>query len=495
MNIKKRQKTYSRLFFNVYLNYALLLIVFAILLGFIYIKLYQNETVRDYKQQLTDEAENLSKRLSPLIWIEDYESCKADLEMYGTIKPQGDIWTISNPNANNPMSAAAVTVDLEGELIADEVYSIIDAAFTGENSSETYYSEIHGASTMISVGVPIFGRNNEVVGALLLNVPLEAQDKMTDRGLSTIIISSIVAAGISIIIAIIFVRNLTRPIMRMRDTALKLADGQYETKTGINRKDEIGDLAKTIDFLTEKLQENEKVRNNLEQMRSDFFANVSHELRTPITVVRAYTESLVDGVVTDTEKTYQYYVRMLAECNSMERLVSDLLLLSKMQNPDFVIEREPINIMQIFEEIVRSVRAISDEKYIYVDIDKDRDVYMMFGDYDRMRQMFLVILDNAFKFSPNNSTIYITLTQTDKIYISIRDEGIGISEEELTCIFDKFYKSKLRQNAKGSGLGLSIARQIALKHGGTIDVKSKISVGTEFLFSFNFIDDNNLKNI
>ena len=197
-------------------------------------------------------------------------------------------------------------------------------------------------------------------------------------------------------------------------------------------------------------------------MRMDFFANVSHELRTPITVIRAYTETLVDGVVTDEEKVRQYYERMLLECKRMERLVGDLLLLSKMQNPDFMVEKEPVNLM---------------------------DIYMVEGDYDRLRQMFLVIFDNAVKFSPENSTVHVTFSEYEKkdgarVYVSIRDEGIGISKEELPNIFEKFYKSKLRQNAKGTGLGLAIAKQIALKHGSDIKVLSEVGKGTEFVFEF-----------
>ena len=115
---------------------------------------------------------------------------------------------------------------------------------------------------------------------------------------------------------------------------------------------------------------------------------------------------------------------------------------------------------------------------------------MMLGDYDRLRQMFLVILDNAVKFSPENSVVYIRITCDEQIAVSIRDEGIGISEEEQKYIFEKFYKSRLRQNAKGSGLGLAIAKQIALKHGGTIDIRSEVGKGTEITFTFPEMEEN-----
>jgi signal transduction histidine kinase len=219
-------------------------------------------------------------------------------------------------------------------------------------------------------------------------------------------------------------------------------------------------------------------------MRFDFFANVSHELRTPITVIRAYTETLADGVVQEKEKVDQYYDRMLSECKSMERLVGDLLTLSKMQNPDFAIEKEPVNLQQVFDDILRSAGAIAEKKNITIEVTKDSPISMILGDYDRLRQMFMVILDNAIKFSDENKTVHINLSNSDKIKVSIRDEGIGIDPCDLNYIFEKFYKSNLRQNAGGTGLGLAIAKQIAMKHEGTIEVESTLGEGTEFIFTF-----------
>ena len=277
----------------------------------------------------------------------------------------------------------------------------------------------------------------------------------------------------------------------MRSTALQLASGNYQVKTGILQSDEIGELASTIDFLADKLVENEVERKNIEQMRLDFFANVSHELRTPVTVVRGYTELLVDGIVTDEERRQQHYARMLSECQNMERLVGDLLLLSKMQNPDFLIEKEPVTLQQVFKDLRRSALVIAEEKEIKIVISQPKEPCIMMGDYGRLRQMFLVIVDNAIKFSKEKSNVYITLECDKYITVTIRDEGIGIPEEELPNIFDKFYKSKLRQNAKGSGLGLAIAREICMKHDGLIKVESEVGKGTSFLFNFPKMEERN----
>jgi signal transduction histidine kinase len=360
---------------------------------------------------------------------------------------------------------------------------LVESAFGNEKGFSIADDEIYQTQT-ITVAVPIFGANREVVGALLLKAPVKGLKDIINDSLSLIIISCVVALAISFIIIIVFATELSIPITRMRMTALSLAGGDYNSKTGIKRTDEIGDLAKTIDVLSEKLLENEIQRKNLDQMRLDFFANISHELRTPITVLRAYTETLVDGVVKDDEKVNQYYERMLAECKSMERLVGDLMILSKMQNPDFVIEKEPVNLYQVFDDIIRSAGAIAEKKNIKVDIVRNQPVIMMLGDYDRLRQMFMVILDNAIKFSDENKTIHINISNEDKIRVSIKDEGIGMDKNDLDNIFEKFYKSNLRQNASGTGLGLAIAKQIAIKHEGHVDVSSELGVGSTFTFTF-----------
>lgn len=478
-------KFFNRLFVKVYFSFAAVITLFVLILGIVYLRLYENTTMESYKQQTKRQAESIAGRCSRYFLFSDSEGWMDYLILLKELN-ETEVWVISNKEAHNPLPAT-MSLSLESfaanESFASTYMILIENAFHNISSARNGFSEIH-EKALVTVAVPVKGRNGEIAGAILINAPVETPQSIVSSSWSMIVMSSVIALIISAFVSAWFVSRLTKPILKMRHTALALAEGKYEVKTGITRQDEIGQLARTIDFLTDKLLENDIERKNLEQMRVDFFANVSHELRTPITVVRAYTESLVDGVITKEEKKQQYYQRMLGECKSMERLVGDLLLFSKMQNPDFVIEKEPVNLVQIFDDLKRSTYAIGREKNITVKVEKDADTIMMQGDYDRLRQMFLVILDNAVKFSPENSTIYIKLCSGNPLHISIRDEGIGIAEEEIKNIFDKFYKSKLRQNAKGSGLGLAIARQIATKHGGTIEVYSEVGVGTEFVFNF-----------
>lgn len=487
MSKENKVPIYNRLFFKLYLNYTIMLLVTAVLICFIFIRLYENTTMTNNRVQVQEQAENFASMITDeFISNEKYREY-LDISNKLTEIMGLDIWTIPNPSAKHPMDERLTTISNEelAELAdyKDYIY-LVDKAFNNEPEYSYNYDEIYQAQT-ITMAVPIYGLNrDEVVGAVLLKSPVTELKDILDGSLRVIIYSSVAALAISFIIIIVFATELALPVSRMRLTALELAAGNYNSKTGISRKDEIGDLAKTVDILSEKLMENDIQRKNLDQMRLDFFANVSHELRTPITVLRAYTETLVDGVVQEKEKVEQYYDRMLSECKTMERLVGDLLLLSKMQNPDFAIEKEPVNLVQVFDDIIRSAGAIAEKKNISIEVMKDSPVLMMHGDYDRLRQMFMVILDNAIKFSNENKTVHINLSKTDKIIVSIRDEGIGIEPSDMANIFEKFYKTNLRQNASGTGLGLAIAKQIAIKHGGSIEVSSTLGVGSTFVFTF-----------
>ena len=330
---------YNRLFIRTYTSFAAVITVFALLLGVLYMRMYEEATVENYEQQLTQKAQAIAKRCSvyfldkqPAEWWE-YLIMLSELE--GT-----EIWSISNPYAMYPLGNRMAT-NLDSDTLTPDYVEVANIVFNNQIEIRTQFSSYHECD-IVTVGVPVQGINGEAAGAILLISPVETQKEVVSSSWYMIFMSGMVALMVSFVIAIPFARSLTQPITSMRSTAMELAAGNYDAETGINRYDELGELATTIDFLADKLAENEIERKNLDQMRFDFFANVSHELRTPITVVRGYTESLVDGVVSDEERRQQYYARMLSECQSMERLVGDLLLLSKMQNPDFLVEKEPV---------------------------------------------------------------------------------------------------------------------------------------------------------
>lgn len=485
---EKGGKSFSGIFLRMYLSFAAVIAIFAIILGFLFIRLFKSTTINDYQNDLETKTVNLASRCAKLYKNNQQSQWITNLITLQEVEGL-EIWLWTNKAASTPLWPE-MAEDPDDTLLGPGYVDAVKACFSGEVQISTSFNADKNYTALLCAA-PVYGPEDEgsliseVIGAVVISTNVNEQKDLTNTGLRLITISLLIALLATVIIAVPIINAISAPISTIQYTAFNLADGDYSAKTNIDRRDEIGQLAKTIDFLADKLAENEVERKNIEQMRLDFFANVSHELRTPITVVRAYAESLNDGVITNPEKIKQYYARMLNECGNMERLVGDLLTLSKMQNPDFVIEKEPVDLQQIFVELLRMGGTLADEKNVKLKYKKSEGTFVMMADYGRLRQMFIVILDNAIKFSHEGGSVYLELrSEGDKIYASIRDEGIGIPEEDLPYIFEKFFKSKLRQNAKGSGLGLAIANQICLKHDGVIKVESEKGKGTCFSFVF-----------
>lgn len=481
---KKIRIRNNRLFIQICACFGFVLVLFALIIGMMFSKLYEDNMLKTYRKQMKKQARHIAKEMSGFVAADDTEGSFNYLDYLDSMEnsENTDIWFIDNDEDNITLKKEFTNVDIVDIKLSNEVRYVLAQAKKGKVSYACGYDAIY-EKTMMCVAAPIRDGKKRVVGIVLLNSFVEQRDTFIRTSRQYIEYSILVGIGTCLVIGFILAMFITRPLSRMRQVALELADGHYEKRTNVKGKNEIGVLARSMDILAERLEQNEKERQEAEQMRLDFFANVSHELRTPITVMRGYSESLADGVV-KAEKQQQYYQRMVSECQSMERLVGDLLTLSKMQNPHFVVEKEPVNLAQIFYDILRGYKAIAEKKQIQLLFSCQEEIVMMLGDYDRLRQLFTNIIDNAIKFSREGGRVWITITKKDKIEVSIRDEGVGISEEELPNIFDKFYKSKLRQNAKGSGLGLVIAKSIVEKHEGTIEVDSKPGEGTEFRFYF-----------
>ena len=292
-------------------------------------------------------------------------------------------------------------------------------------------------------------------------------------------------ALIAIFLALIFSRQLVRPILRIDEFAGEIAAGDYMGTTGIIRRDELGSLADTMDELAEQLQEAEEYREGVEQTRRDFFSNVSHELRTPITVTKGYADALVEGVVSDPAKRDDYLKRIQDECTTMERLVSDLLILSRMQNPDFELDTEVINVIAVAQDAMRGLRILMKEKDLTGDVTYDDEMSLIIGDYDRIRQVFVVLMQNAIKYCDPGTSIKVHIGRADGyITASVTDHGVVIPVGELDQVFDKFYRASTHGGREGSGLGLVVAKNIVERHEGEITVTSDAVAGTCFTMRF-----------
>lgn len=227
----------------------------------------------------------------------------------------------------------------------------------------------------------------------------------------------------------------------------------------------------------------------LEQMRRDFIINVSHELRTPLTLIQGSIEALAEGVVFEENDIKKYYCRILQETKRLERLVSDLMDLSKLESGKMSFAMDHVDIVSLITEVSRNLQTMADKKGIRIEPEMSRFIPPVVGDYDRLKQLLIIFLDNAIKYSRENTKIEISLEVGDFVYIKIMDNGIGIPKADIPFIWDKFYKvDKSRKSSDlGTGLGLSIAKNLIESHNGVVSVESELDKGTTFEIGLPFI--------
>ena len=394
-----------------------------------------------------------------------------------------DVWVIdSNSKTITPGSEHSDVI--EYEELPEDGEAVIDEALNGSISFSESFSDVLGERTL-SVGVPIRQDDTaEPVGAVLLHTPVQGISDAVSDGLWLLLLSVLAALLLAVPAAVLLSLKFTKPLNRMKDTAVRLADGDFSAVNALRQNDEIGELAATMDLLAVRLKDASQESSRLEQMRRDFISNVSHELRTPVTVLRGSLEAITDGIITEPAQIQEYQQQMLRESLHLQRLVDDLLELTRLQNADFRIEKAPLELRQLAEDVRRSARRLAEPKGVVLHLESGAQEFSFTGDYGRLRQMLLVVVDNAIKFSPPDETVSMRLFQQDgEPALSITDHGPGISPEDLPRIFERFRTSGTVENRTGTGLGLPIARQIAVRHGITIQVESRPG-NTVFTFLF-----------
>jgi len=345
--------------------------------------------------------------------------------------------------------------------------------FKGESSVREEYDK-RIKEMMVLATAPIYDKKGGVEAVLMLRVPVFGLRHSFYEALEVfggcLVLALVMALGTAWFLSLKF----TKPLNKMKDTAEKLTAGDYSARCYVKQNNEIGELASTLDSMAGRLEIADRETKQTEKIRKEFIANISHELRTPVTVVRGSLEALRDKVVTEPADVERYYDTMYDETLFLQRLINDLLDLSRLQNVDFPIDKEALNFCEVVQGAVRSARHLAREKKINLVCDLDTAMYKMTGDFGRLNQMLMIFLDNAVKFSPENSSVEVKLTNRR---LTITDHGPGIKQEELLHVFDRFYKTRGENNKSGSGLGLAIAREIAERHVIALSMKSEYGKG------------------
>ncbi len=390
-------------------------------------------------------------------------------------KASGFDMLLMSPDGKNNYS------DTDFSHLPESLRNFIQTIYRGMEGNTTGFSKVMGERTL-TVGVPILREDRSVMGVVLIHNSTAAISKALWGGLGILLLSMLAALLIGCGCLVLIVRRFTRPLLQINQTALLISEGDYGAQTLVHSQDEIGMLAKTIDDMGLKLQKANEESANLMQLRQEFVGNISHELRTPVTVMRGSLEALCDHVVTDPQMVERYHQELLRESVYMQRLVNDLLDLSRLQNAGFSMNMDDFNLYDCVNDAVRSSRRVADTKEITINFEYDSVEFAYRGDYDRIRQMLLIVLDNAIKFTSEKTHPVRVVFSHGRV--SITNTGDGIPEEELPYIFERFYKSRSEANKDGTGLGLAISKQIAIRHGVGISVRSIAGGETTFWFDF-----------
>ena len=281
---------------------------------------------------------------------------------------------------------------------------------------------------------------------------------------------------ISVVVAFFLARRISNPIIKMKDEANKLAQGNYDAHFETKSFSEINDLASTLDDATEKL-------SKVNDLRKDLVANVSHDIKTPLTMIKAYAEMIKDISGDDPKKRDEHLDVIIQETEYLDKLVSDMSELSKLQSGVIELSRNNFDLKDCTNKVVLLLSQIINEKNVNLILDLDDCV--VYADEIKISQVIYNYLSNALKYSGDNTKITVRIRNyEDKVRLEVSDQGNGISEEALPFIWDRYYKvdKNFNRSVNSSGLGLAIAKAILEAHKAKYGVESKLKEGSTFWF-------------
>ena len=300
------------------------------------------------------------------------------------------------------------------------------------------------------------------------------------------IIATALCLILSILASILISGRITKPISRMSKAARKLGGGDYSVRFKGNGYTEIEDLADTLNYATEEI-------GKTEQLRRDFLANVSHDLRTPLTMVKAYAEMIRDISGSDEEKRTRHSQVIIDEADRLTLLVNDILNLSKLESGTETLTLTEVDIASLAGIVLERFDVYATRDGYKFELEREGDA-KAYCDYKRLEQVLYNLVGNAVSYSGDSKHVKVSVKGGEKIRVAVRDYGEGIAEEDIPEVWNRYYRaSQDKRNVVGSGLGLSIVKNILEAHGVEYGVTSKLGEGTEFWFCLDRVGGGEIK--
>ena len=329
----------------------------------------------------------------------------------------------------------------------------------------------------LSVFSPI-SNSFEIKGYVVINIPESAIVERVYDTFNTNYLTLAIVLILSSAFLVLYFFQVHRPIKEITMATNEYSKGNLSYHVKPMHNDEIGRLGMSLDYMASQLNESDKFQQK-------FLSNISHDFRSPLTSIKGYLEAIQDGTIPP-EMLDKYIGIMLFETERLTKLTSNILTLNELDPKSVRLDISTFDLNSIIRHTVETFEGTCKKKGIKFNITYANSVQNVKADKGRIQQVIYNLIDNAIKFSKENSYIYITVKEKgEKAQISIKDTGCGIAKEDIDKIWDRFYKSDSSRgrDKKGSGLGLSITKEVIQAHGENIDVVSTVGVGTEFIFT------------
>jgi signal transduction histidine kinase len=388
---------------------------------------------------------------------------------------------------------------LEGENIHNLQDPNLDAKVSEESDllpdvrkilkGETVIKKKHYSSQLnafvVFVGMPVITGEN-VSGMVLLFTPVAKINTALNQVYRIIWGTALFAFLLGGLVIFLTSRHLSRPLTTMKEAAAAIAEGDYSKEIAATNCDELDQLTASFNYMRERIQQ-------VEKMRQELLANVSHELRTPLTSIRGFIQAILEGVVPEGDQE-KYLKIAREEVDRLTRLVQDLLDLARIKSGSIKLNKEPLDIGELAIKVATEFRLIAAAKSITVETDEG---LVISGDRDRIRQVMINLLSNAVKYTEQNGHIQIRVRREGgQAVLKVRDNGAGIPEAELEHIFDKFHRVDKSRDAAtgGTGLGLAIVKELVELHNGSAAAWSAPGKGTEITIELPLVESADQRN-
>lgn len=468
---------------TLYLKFILAYVLFAVL-GFITVstissRMIQDYTIKDTANSLYKEASAISQTYGGALYdsevsLETVQQQMSALSSYMDVR----IW-ILNPSGRMVIDSARV-LDPNVETKIDD----FDPSVTG-NSFYTigrFFSSFD--EDMLSVIAPI-NSNYKIRGYVIIHIPLADVNTKSADILNYSYILLIMLFILSLIILIFFTEIVYKPLRKIIHATEEYGTGNMHYDLTVESDDELGYLAGSLKYMSGEMA-------RFEDDQKKFIANVSHDFRSPLTSIRGFLEAMLDGTIPP--ENYPHYISLvLNQTDRLTKLTNSLLQLNNMNTAGMLLSLADFDINSTIRSVAESFEQTCKSKKISIDLVTYEDALYVNADEEKIQQVLYNLVDNAIKFSPENSVIRIDTTEKkNKVFVSVKDNGIGIPKDEQGQIWDRFYKTDLSRgkDKKGTGLGLSIVREILRAHDENINLVSTEGVGSEFIFTLKRSDLN-----